>query len=170
MMRTVFYVTLALALLAFGVSKGAEPDKIRDALDENFAAYNAEDLPRLMRSVSAVMPGRQQFAREAAQVFADNDVYISVHEYELLAVRPPWAAARVVQVTLPAKDEPVDPASYRAGTRLLPEERSEYIQTFKKEGGKWRLWLIEEPPAAQQRAACPNGNCSFPRVSVNLRR
>jgi hypothetical protein len=168
MRTTILYVAVAALLLAFGTAKGAEVDKVRAALDENFAAYNAEDLPRLMRSVSAVMPGRRQFAHAAAQVFADNDVYISVHEFEPIGLRLPFAAARVVQITTAKDGTPLGADEYKAGTRLLPEERSEYIQTFKKEGGKWKLWLIEEMPARQP-SACPNGNCGFPRVSLNLR-
>ena len=59
----------------------------------------------------------------------------------------------MVLVTLPADEKDRDAVSgrqraYRGGTALLPEwERCVYNQTFKKEGGKWRLYGILERPA-----------------------
>ena len=183
----------ALAFLAFQYARGDEAQNIEAALEENFAAYNAEDVPRMMKSLSPTLPDRNEFARQAAKLFADTDAYISIKEFELLEVRPPFAVARVVQVTMPAKDMPApteDEAYYRENSKLLPsEEEVEYVQAFKKEGGKWRLWLVMTKPRAPfvgftddgvyhgpkakeinakngvaMKNHCPNGNCSFPRV------
>jgi hypothetical protein len=202
MMRILFAVFfstwrwLLLAAVLFGgmrMLRADETDNIRAALDENFAAYNAEDVPRMMKSLSPTLPDRAEFAQQAGKLFADTDAYISVKDFELLEVRQPFATARVVQVTLPAQDTPeptADEAYYRENSKLLPsEEEVEYVQAFKKEGGKWRLWLVMTQPrkpyvgytddgvyngpnakavnaknGITMKSHCPNGNCSFPRV------
>jgi hypothetical protein len=202
MMRILFAVVFSvwrwilLAALVFGgmrCLRADETDKIRAALDENFAAYNAEDVSRMMKSLSPTLPDRQEFARQSAKLFADTDAYISVKDFEILEVRPPFATARVVQATMPAQDTPEpteDEAYYRENSKLLPsEEEVEYVQAFKKEGGKWRLWLVMTAPrkaytgytddgvyhgagareinaknGVAVKSYCPNGNCGFPRV------
>jgi hypothetical protein len=189
-----WWVALA-AVLFFGsrLLRADDTDAIRAALDENFAAYNAEDVPRMMKSLSPTLPDRAEFAQQAGKLFADTDAYISVKDFEILEVRPPFATARVVQATMPAQDTPeptADEAYYRENSKLLPsEEEVEYVQAFKKEGGKWRLWLVMTQPrkpyvgytddgvyhgpnakkinaqnGIMTKSHCPNGNCSFPRV------
>ena len=193
MFQTIFAIAMNFRwwILAFALACGlwaaaspaAEntPAQIREALDANFAAYNAEDLPALAESLSPRMPDRQRFLAEARQFFEQRDGYISIMEFEILQVRPPWAAARVVQKTIvmPVEGEELVPQSrrsFRDNTKLHPEEEEvEYIQTFRKERGKWRLWLIISQPRApvpktqKQAPACADGNCSFPRVRVTKR-
>ena len=94
---------------------------------------------------------------------------------------------------MPAQDAPeptADEAYYRENSKLLPsEEEVEYVQAFKREGGKWRLWLVMTQPRKPYvgytddgvyhgpnsrainakngiavKSHCPNRNCSFPRV------
>jgi len=187
---------LAAALLGFGAGYvfADESENIRAALDENFAAYNAEDVPRMMKTLSPTLPDRHEFERQSSKLFADTDAYISVKDFEVLDIRPPFATARVVQATMPAQDTPeptAEEAYYRENSKLLPsEEEVEYVQAFKKEGGKWRLWLVMTRPRKPYvgytddgvyhgpgakainakngiavKSHCPNGNCSFPRVS-----
>lgn len=186
-------VIAAIAITAMQYVRADEEPKIRAALEENFAAYNAEDVPRMMKSLSPTLPDRNEFARQSAKLFADTDAYISIKDFELLEVRGQFATARVVQATMPAQDTPepsADEAYYRENSKLLPsEEEVEYVQAFKKEGGKWRLWLVMTQPrkpyvgytddgvyhgpgsakinrenGVNVRSYCPNGNCSFPRV------
>jgi hypothetical protein len=189
-------VTVFLGTLFVGYVRANETDAIRAALEENFAAYNAEDVPRMMRSLSPTLPDRDDFERQASKFFKDNDAYISIKDFEVLEVRPPYATARVVQGTLPAEGAPEpseDEAYYRENSKLLPsEEEVEYVQAFKKERGKWRLWLIMTAPKTPYvgytddgvyhgpnakvvnakngittRSHCPDGNCGFPRVRVS---
>lgn len=188
---------LLAALVVFGarVLRADEAADIRAALDENFAAYNAEDVPRMMESLSPTLPSREEFAQQSAKLFADTDAYISVRDFEILEVRPPFATARVVQATSASEDTPepsANEAYYRENSKLLPsEEQTEYVQAFKKEGGKWRLWLvmtrprpayvgyldngeyrgpnakaINEKNGIKTKSYCPNGDCSFPRVRL----
>jgi hypothetical protein len=129
-----------------------EADKIRVVLQANFQACNEENLPALMDTLSHTMPGRQQFEAEAAQMFEDADVYLRLEDFQLIQFSPPFAAVRVVQVTLPADEKDREAMSgrqraYRGGTALLPEwERCVYTQTFHKSNGKWKLYLITEAP------------------------
>ena len=127
-----------------------EADKIRLVLQANFQACNEENLPALMDTLSHTMPGQQQF--EARQMFEDADVYLRLEDFKLIQFSPPFAAARVVQVTLPADEKDREAISgpqqaYRGNSALLPEwERSVYTQTFHKSNGKWKVHLITDRP------------------------
>lgn len=183
-MTKVMVRTLFFSLFVFSaVARAGHPaeEEIRGILNENFEAYNQEDVGRMLATLSPTLPGRNEFAQQAAQMFRDNDAYISVREFELLAVRGQYATARVVQGTLAAAggaEATPEEVFYRANSKLLPdEEESQYVQAFKKERGKWRLWLIMTPPQAVTRSNntakgndCPNGDCSFPRIRVTATR
>ena len=73
-------------------------------------------------------------------------------DFEILELRPPHAAARVVQITLPADAEDRTKGAprevfFRDNSGLLPKwEACEYTQTFRKENGKWKLYLITTEP------------------------
>lgn len=200
---SMFWWWVAVGLLLVGYSQivraehPAEAD-IRAALDQNFDAYNRENVKDMLATLSPTLPRREEFAQQAAELFRDNDAYISVRDFELLEVKGQYAAARVVQGTMAREDAPKpteEQAFYRENSKLLPsEEETEYVQAFKKEGGKWRLWLIMTQPrkpyvgytddgvyhgpgaaeinrknGVNVRSHCPNGNCGFPRVSVSAR-
>lgn len=194
-----WWVVVALVAVWLTAVARAEPaEDIRAALNANFEAYNHENVPAMMDTLSPTLPDRDTFAEHAQRVFDNADVYIRVEDFELLEVRGNMAKARVVQVTLPAsevQDETKDEDFFRNNSALLPDaERVEYVQGFKREGGKWRLWLIMSQPrepfvgytddgvyhgpnAAEinakngkfRKADCPNGNCGFPRVKVTSR-
>lgn len=194
-----------LALIAFivgyvSVARATHPEEIeiRAALQENFDAYNREDVKGIMATLSPTLPRRAEFESQAVKVFKDADAYISVRGFELLEVKGQYAMAYVVQGTVVGDGLPEptpDDAFYRQKSKLLPSEAEvEYVQSFKKERGKWRLWLtISEPkkpyvgytddgvyrgPGATEinrkngiapKSQCPGGNCSFPRVRVTAR-
>ena len=140
-----------------------EADKIRVVLQANFQAINEENLPVLMGTLDRQLPKRDEFEQEARAVFADVDMYMRVKEFELLEVRGPWAAARVVQLTLPANENARELGTdrqmfYRQNSMLLPEyDLVEYTQMFHKSGGKWRLWLVTTQPQPAQGATQPAG-------------
>jgi hypothetical protein len=91
------------------------------------------------------MPDREKFRRETVATFEEKDIHYSLVTCEVLDVKPPWAKARIVQDThvLDRESKEQDQAAFRNSSALLPEgERVEYINTFKRENGKWRLYLI----------------------------
>lgn len=143
-------------------------EQMREVLHENFEAYNHEDVPRMLKTLSPTIPNRQEFARQSEDLFATTDSYISVVEFEPVGIRLPYAVVRVVQRTSTREgSQPgsAEQVAYRAESKLLPgEEESEYIQSFKRENGKWRLWAaMPVETTAMRPSRCANGNCRFPR-------
>lgn len=122
-----------------------EQQHITEAMNINFEACNREDIDAVMKSCADAMPDRDKFRRETVASFQEKDIHYSLVQCEVLDVRPPWAKARIVQDThvLDRKSKDQDQAAYRNSSALLPEgERVEYINTFKRESGKWKLYLI----------------------------
>ena len=122
-----------------------EQQLITEAMNINFEACNREDIDAVMKSCADAMPDRDKFRRETAASFEDKDIHYSLVECELLDVQPPWAKARIVQDThvLDRESKTREEAAYRNSSALLPGgERVEYINTFKKEKGVWKLYLI----------------------------
>ena len=122
-----------------------EQQLITEAMNINFEACNREDIDAVMKSCADAMPDRDKFRRETAASFEDKDIHYSLVECETLDVQPPWAKARIVQDThvLDRNSKTRDEAAYRNSSALLPGgERVEYINTFKKEKGVWKLYLI----------------------------
>ena len=122
-----------------------EQQLITEAMNINFEACNREDIDAVMKSCADAMPDRDKFRRETLASFDDKDIHYSLVECQVLDVRPPWAKARIVQDThvLDRNSKDQDQAAFRNSSALLPEaERVEYINTFKRENGKWKLYLI----------------------------
>ena len=142
-MKTFFlFLVFSTAVLAAPVDKTEE--LISGAMQYNFDACNRENIAEVMDSCSQEMPDRERFERETESTFKEKDIHYSLVECELLAVRLPYAKARIVQDThvLDRKTNDIAAAEYRNSSALLPGERVEYINTFKKEKGKWKLLLI----------------------------
>ncbi len=141
---------LAVVFLLWTVAVAAPPteqeqQQITDAMTINFEACNMEDIHAVMKSVASAMPGRERFRDETVTTFKQKDIHYSLVECEVLDVQLPWAKARIVQDTLvlDRQSADVDQAKYRNSSALLPQgERVEYINTFKKENGRWKLYLI----------------------------
>lgn len=129
-----------------------EAEQIRAVLEANFQACNNENVDALMATCSPEPKGTEEFADEARTLFKETDVYLRLADFELLELKPPYASARVVQITLPAdeKDRTSGDARqvfYRGNSALLPRwETCEYTQTFKKENGRWKLYAITTKP------------------------
>ena len=136
------FLVASTAVLAAPVDKKTE-ELISGAMQYNFEAANRENIAEVMDSCADEMPDRERFKRETESTFKEKDIHYSLVECELLAVRLPYAKARIVQDThvLDRKSN-FDAAEYRNSSALLPGERVEYINTFKKENGKWKLLLI----------------------------
>lgn len=145
----------------FGAPPARETQAIRSVLEENFQATTNEDLSRLMATISSKAPDREQFARESQDVFDRTDVYVRLEEFELVGWQPPFAAARVVQTTLPKddKDRAEGNVYYATNSALLPEaETVEYTQVFLKERGKWKVHKITSRPRPVNKN-CQDGKC-----------
>lgn len=133
-------------------ARAQEAEAIRSALEANFEACNHEDVKALVGTLSKSLPRVAEFTKEAKDTFEQTDAYFRLADFEVLEIKPPYAVARVVQITLP-KDEKDRTAGtnqqifFRNKSGLLPQwECVEYLQTFKKEGGKWKVHLILSEP------------------------
>lgn len=129
-----------------------EAERLRAVIEANFQACNHEDVKALVGTLSKSLPRVSEFTKEAKDTFEQTDAYFRLADFEVLEVKPPYAVARVVQITLP-KDEKDRTAGtnqqifFRNKSGLLPQwECVEYLQTFKKEGGKWKVHLILSEP------------------------
>ena len=149
--RKVFHA--ALIAMTCSATLAAPPtarDKqlITEAMLGNFDACNREDIDDTMASCAEAMPEREKFREETLATFEEKDIHYSLVECEVLEVKPPWAKARIVQKThlLDRDSKNQDQAAYRNSSALLPgAECVEYINTFRKEKGKWKLHVIISP-------------------------
>lgn len=149
-LRRLRIVLLVHPIVCVSIAGAAPPtdrdqQQITEAMHRNFEACNREDIDSVMKSVSEAMPGRERFRDETVATFKQKDIHYSLIECEVLDVKLPWAKARIVQDTLVLDRHSSDPdqAKYRNSAALLPQgERVEYINTFKKENGRWKLYLI----------------------------
>jgi len=137
---------VAAASLSLAAPPSARDQQlIAEAMNVNFAACNREDIEAVMKSCADAMPDREKFRNETLATFKDKDTHYSLVECEVLDVQLPWAKARIVQDThlLERDSKTQEEAAYRNSSALLPGgERVEYINTFKKEKGVWKLYLI----------------------------
>jgi len=146
-MRTITAI-LVFAWAGIAIAGGANrrtEQEIQQAVLRNFDACNREDIDDVMDSCADAMPGRGKFRKETLETFKDKDLHYSLVECELLEVKPPWAKARIVQTThaLDRGSKSPEEAGFRNNSALLPKaECVEYINTFKKENGRWKLYLI----------------------------
>ncbi len=143
-MKTILLLLVFLTpVLAAPVDNQTE-QLINAAMQYNFDACNRENIGDVMDSCADEMPDREKFQKETESIFKEKDIHYSLVECELLQVRLPYAKARIVQDTLvlDRKTNDVNAAEYRNSSALLPGERVEYLNTFKKEKGKWKLLLI----------------------------
>lgn len=152
----------------FGAPPASAVTAMRSVLEENFQATTVEDLPRLMATISSRAPDRDKFAKESQDVFNRTDVYVRLDNFELVGWRPPFAAARVVQTTLPKNESDRQKGNvyYATNSALLPEaETVEYTQVFLKERGKWKVHAITSAPRTIK-GTCRDGQCGVKTGSV----
>lgn len=149
MFKKIFFVIFFFSVFSsFSFAQSVNRQEIQDgvtqAMHENFEACNNEDVLSTMNSCSLEMPERDKFEKELAQVFKDKDIYYRLIECELLEVKFPYALARIVQETYLEDRSYVneDQGKYRNSSALVPDECVEYLNTFKYEGGKWKLLVI----------------------------
>lgn len=133
-----------------GLSRAAqrEAPAIREVLEANFQACNHEDVEAVVATLSKSMPRIPEFVKEAKDTFEQTDTYFRLADFELLEYQPPYALARVVQITVPREEKDRKTGTdqqifYRGRSGLLPQwECVEYLQGFRREGGKWKVHLI----------------------------
>jgi len=185
-MRYVFLVFLGLTTAAQAASPRVA-NELRAAMMVNFDACNREDVDALLASCAESMPRQRQFRQESERTFAEKDIYYRLLDLTNVEVKGEWARARVVQETITRDDRSSADSKadfYREHSGLLTaNEVVEYLQVFRKERGKWKLYMIVSKPrplssseavkefkragvkpATQSvfRTNCANGQCEMP--------
>lgn len=154
-MRSVSIHTCVLAVLLGMTSYVLRADDattraIREVMVENLAAADAEDMPRLLATMSREMPNRELFIQETKKEWAVADTYTRLVDLEVLRhsdaphanTRLPYATVRVVQTMLKSERKPgiAEPSDW--SRRMLLDQKHptvEYETLWKREGGKWRM-------------------------------
>lgn len=196
-------LVVLLALLIGVSAKAATPSEAdaeacRAALEENFNAFNYEDVDRLMASIAISASDaahREDFRREAEHLFEEEDVYIQLRFWDPFQMERGRLRAMVVQTTTAVGDEngTSTRTDFRTRSNLLPPWRhSYYLQEFIYDA-KQKKWLVgaiigrprstfdpaKFPPkskgaeqAAMEQAAstrCKDGTCSTPLVRLKMK-
>jgi hypothetical protein len=123
---------------------------IRQVMEENLAASDAEDMPRLLKTMSREMPNRELFIEETLKEWAAADTSTHLLEIEVLKhsdapnarTRLPYATVRIVQeMTKSARAPGSEEASDLSRQFAIDQEHPvvEFEALWKREGGKWRL-------------------------------
>lgn len=148
---------------ARGESPAAVEKGIRANLEENFRASNAEDLPRLLRSMSREMPQKQLFVAACKKEWAAANMYHRLIDVKVLKHSDaeharcdyPYAVALVTQQSVVVSQQniramrescpdgrcPMDKDDELAHIfGLKPKWETVQLQMlFKHENGKWKL-------------------------------
>lgn len=127
--------------------------KVREALERNTQAVNAEDIEALMATLHPDLPGRDEFRAEAEKLFKDTDLYtrIIAVEYSPHGTTTNHLEARfavnVIQHTVVAKGSEEDKTFFREHAAMIPPEYSKYLMEFLPDGkGGWKCGMIRGKP------------------------
>ena len=163
-------VLLAIAIVGtllapFTNAEDAITRAIRLVMEENLAASDAEDMPRLLKTMSREMPNRELFIAETLKEWAAADTSTHVLEVEVLKhsdapnarTRLPYATVRIVQeMRKSARDPAGEEASDLSRQFGLDQEHPvvKYESLWKREGGKWKLVAGLTEPRPRRSPLC----------------
>jgi hypothetical protein len=96
---------IGILLAPFAHAEDAITRAIRVVMEENLAASDAKDMPRLLKTMSREMPNRELFITETMKEWAAADTSTHLLEIEVLKhsdapnarTRLPYATVRIVQ-------------------------------------------------------------------------
>lgn len=103
--QLLFLVLCSLMASRCSLAEDDVAQAIRLVMEENLAASDAEDMPRLLKTMSREMPNRELFIEETLKEWAAADTSTHVLEVEVLKhsdapnarTRLPYATVRIVQ-------------------------------------------------------------------------
>lgn len=130
------------------IAEDATTRAIRKVMEENLAASDAEDLPRLMKTMSRESPNPERFIRETLKEWAAADTSTHLVELEVLKritspyarIRLPYATVRFVQEMTKSERAPggEEPSKLSRMFGLDQEYQVVEFETlWKREGGGW---------------------------------
>jgi hypothetical protein len=161
-------VLLAIAVIGTVLAPLADAEDaitraIRLVMEENLAASDAEDMPRLLKTMSREMPNRELFIAETMKEWDAADTSTHLLEIEVLKhsdapnarTRLPYATVRIVQEMTKSLRVPGSAEASEITRRFGLDQESpvvEFETLWKREGGNWRLvaGVTEPKPSVQQ--------------------
>ena len=161
----VFGLTISAAGVGLPLTPAAAEDAItgaiRKVMEENLAASDAEDMPRLLKTMSREMPNRELFIEETLKQWAAADTSTHLIEIEVLKhsdapnarTHLPYATVRIVQEMTKSVRAPGSDEASEITRRFGLEQEFPFVKfetLWKREGGKWRLvaGITEHDPYA----------------------
>lgn len=145
-------VALLLALAGSISAARAENPTIRELralMEENLAACTNEDLPALMKTMSAEMPQRELFMEQCRKEWAECDIYHRLEDIKVVQQtewKPPYLVATVTETQRevspdgdnPERENGPDDVSNFMAIRTR-HSVTECDVLFKRERGKWKV-------------------------------
>lgn len=130
--------------------------KVREVLEQNIQACNAEDAEALMKTLHHKLPGLDEFRAEAEQLFEDTDLYTRIIAVEYSPHRTAQTldgdmelCVYVYQHTVIANGSEEDKTFFREHAAMIPPEYSKYLMGFRQDRkGNWKCGMIYNQPVA----------------------
>lgn len=124
--------------------------KVREILEQNIQACNAEDIDALMKTLHPALPRLDEFKAEATKLFEETDLYTRIiaveynpHATETPGFHRPEFCVYVTQHTVIANGSDEDRTFFREHSALLPPEYCKYLMGFWPDGrGGWKCGKI----------------------------
>lgn len=177
-------IVIIVLFLLGTVARGDTRDDLIQVMQENFAACNAEDLPRLLDTMAAEMPNREMFIGQCKREWAQSDLYYRLDGLKIVKQnqwRPPYVVATVTQ-TITGNEAVSTQDGKRTNEKLshimnlnTDQPTTEYELLFKRERGEWKVvaglteprTIGDKPKEASVKGDCANGQCklSWPQSS-----
>lgn len=143
---------------------------ITKLMEENCAAATAEDLPRVLATMSSEMPQRDLFIEQCKREWAETSSYHKVENVKVVRTRGAYAIAIITQTVVTQTeaedadaDHAPDPELSHAMSLHTDVPTTQIPMLFKREKGKWKLVAGLAPPQPVSNG-CSDGNCQFPRT------
>lgn len=181
------FVCAVLTFVAIARADSTQ-EQLEQVMEENFAACNEENLPRLLETMSVEMPQRELFIRQTKEEWEVSDLYYRLEGVQIVKQnkwRPPYVVATVRQTIAGNEGEVEDVALSDSMNLNTVEPTTESEILFKRESGQWKVvaGLNEPRPVHNQNVragtaktsgkkktveikgpSCANGQCRWPKT------
>lgn len=150
-------IRLHAMILLFVLSTTTRADTTTKAItklmEENCAAATAEDLPRVLATMSSEMPQRELFIEQCRREWAETDSYHRIENVKVVRTRGAYAIAIITQTVMTQPqaedsdaDHGPDPELSHAMSLHTDVPTTQVPMLFKREKGKWKLFAGLAPP------------------------
>ena len=147
------YALLLFFLFSATACADTTTKAITKLMEENCAAATAEDLPRVLATMSSEMPQRELFIEQCKREWAETDSYHRIENVKVVRTRGAYAIAIITQTVMTqkqAEDSDADNAPDAELTHAMSLHTdvptTQVPMLFKREKGRWKLVAGLTPP------------------------